>query len=461
MPMAMSGWLSRRAFLQRTTGLAVAGAVPPWLVACGGEAPSSRPARGRADGPNLVFIMADDLGYADTSLYGRTDYRTPVLDGLAGEGVRLMQAYSSAPVCSPTRVALMTGRYPARSEAGIQEPLTTHPFGLSPEPRTLSGLLHDAGYETALIGKWHLGLQDAYSPARHGFDEFFGFRGAATDYVNHVGTETRQHDLWDGDDQVRREGYLTDLLSERAVEFIGRPRDTAFFLSLQYNAPHWPWQAPGDPAWPDTMDWRAGGSMETYARMVLSMDEGIGRVLQAIRTAGLENDTLVIFTSDNGGERYSDMGPLSQAKFTLWEGGIRVAGFARWPGVIPVGTVSEQVASTFDWTATLVAAGGTNADAAAPFDGIDLLPQLRGEPPVERELFWRTFQRTRQKALRSGDWKYLETETGTGLYNLAEDPGESTDLKATEAETFARLDARYREWEDEMLEPVPLDPRYA
>jgi arylsulfatase A-like enzyme len=358
-------------------------------------------------------------------------------------------------------VALLTGRYPARSIAGLQEPLTTHPFGLPAEPATLPRVLRDAGYETALIGKWHLGLPDRNSPSAHGFDEFFGFRGAANDYVSHVGTETREHDLWDGDEQVRRDGYLTELLTERAIAFVRRPRDTAFFLSLQYNAPHWPWQAPGDAAWPDSLSWRDGGSPETYARMVLSMDEGIGQVLQALRDAGRENDTIVIFTSDNGGERFSDMGQLNSSKMTLWEGGIRVAAFARWPGTIPVDTESDQVAATFDWTATLAAVASASADPAAPFDGIDLMPQLRGEAAVDRELFWRTFQRTRHKAMRSGDRKYLVTEDGSYLFNLTADPGETTDLRAAEPATFARLEARYAEWASGMLEPVPLDPRFA
>ena len=452
---------SRRAFLRQSAALAAAGACPPWLAACAGESPSPTNSGRRADGPNMLYIMADDLGYADTSLYGRSDYHTPVLDGLAREGVRLTHAYSAAPVCSPTRVGLMTGRYPARYEAGLQEPLTTHPFGLAPVPKTLPALLRDVGYETALVGKWHLGLPDDFSPGRHGFDEFFGFRGAANDYVNHRGTETREHDLWDGDEPVRREGYLTDLLTDRATQIIRRPRDTALFLSLQYNAPHWPWQGPGDPAWPDNLSWRDGGSMETYARMVLSMDEGIGRVLQSLRDAGLENDTLVIFTSDNGGEQFSDMGALSQAKMTLWEGGIRVAAFARWPGVIPADSVTDQVAATFDWTATMVAAAGAAADASAPFDGVDILAQLRGEATVARDLYWRTYQRTRHKALRSGDWKYLVTEDGAGLYDLAGDPGESNNLRTRDPATFERLEAQYARWESEMLEPVPLEARFA
>ncbi len=449
--------LSRRVFVRRAAGALVASGLPPGLLACAGE----QPARPRAAGPNLVFIMADDLGYADTSLYGRTDYRTPVLDQLAREGVRLTDAYASAPVCSPTRVALMTGRYPARYGVGLLEPLTTQATGLPADPPTLPQLLRDAGYETALIGKWHLGAPPPFQPQRHGFDTFYGFLGAADDYVSHLGTEHLEHDLWDGTRRLRTEGYLTELFTDRAVAFLEQPRDRAFFLSLQYNAPHWPWQAPGDPVYPDSLRWTGGGSPDTYARMVQSMDDGIGRVLEAIRRAGVENDTLVIFTSDNGGERFSDMGPFAHDKMTLWEGGIRVPAFARWPGVIPADTTTAQACATMDWTATLLAAAGVTADVRAPLDGVDLLPMLTGGAIVPRDLYWRTFQRTQHKALRSGTWKYLVTEDATHLFDLAVDPGEHTDLSVTRPDVLAGLASMYAAWESDMLEPIPLDPRFA
>jgi arylsulfatase A-like enzyme len=197
--------------------------------------------------------------------------------------------------------------------------------------------------------------------------------------------------------------------------------------------------------------------------MVISMDQGIGRVLDALRAAGLERDTLVIFTSDNGGERFSDMGPFSDGKMTLHEGGIRVAAFARWPGEIPAGSSTDQVAATIDWTATLLAAGGVAPSSVdPPLDGIDLLSRLRGsEPPIARELFWRVFQRRQQKAVRSGDWKYLVTEEGEALYDLASDPGERTDRRTDAPEQLDRLRSAYAGWEARMLEPVPLDPRFA
>jgi arylsulfatase A-like enzyme len=448
--------IDRRSFLQRVAAAGALTALPPCLSACAGGAPATR------NRPNLILIMADDLGYADLSAFGRTDYSTPNLDRLVLEGVKLTQAYSAAPVCTPTRVALMTGAYPARTEAGLYEPLTTHPTGLATTPPTLSRRLKDAGYQTALVGKWHLGTLPRFHPFRHGFDEFYGFLGAAADYASHIDTEHLAHLFQDGETPVRAHGYLTDLFTERAVQIVSRPRDQPLFLSLQYNAPHWPWQAPGDPPYPDSLRWSRGGSRDVYARMVESMDAGIGRLLAAVREQGLQDDTLVIFTSDNGGERFSDMGPFRSRKGDLWEGGIRVAAAARWPGVIPAGSTSDQVVITMDWTATLLAAAGITLDATAARDGIDLTPVLSGSAaPRARELYWRTFQRTRHKALRAGDWKYVVTPDGAYLFDLAADQGEKHDFKADRADTFARLEAAYAAWEVQVLEPIPLDPVYA
>ena len=441
--------MDRRAFLQQVVaGGALAGLVP----AC---APAAR-----RSAPNLLFIMADDLGYGDLSLTGRTDYQTPVLDALAGQGTVLTQAYAAAPVCTPTRVALLTGRYPARTRTGLFEPLTTHPEGLSPEPPTLARLIKAQGYETALIGKWHLGLLPEFHPHRHGFDEFYGFLGAAADYTSHVDTEALQNYFYDGDRPARAEGYLTDLFTDRAVQFMARERSAPFFLNLQYNAPHWPWQGPGDPPYPDSLRWRGGGSPETYARMVERMDQGVGKVLDAVRDAGREGDTLVVFTSDNGGERFSHMGPFSHGKMTLYEGGIRVAAFARWPGVIPAGGASDQVCVTQDWTATLLGVAGAEADPRAPLDGMDLLPALTGSPPVARDLYWRITQRAQHRAMRRGDWKYLATPEGEHLFDLAQDQGEATDVSGQQPDRLAQLKAAYTAWERGVLAPVPLEARY-
>ncbi len=445
--------MDRRRFLQRIAGATAALTVPSVLNSCN---------TARAPGkPNIVFIMSDDLGYGDLSITGRKDYTTPILDGLARAGVQLTQAYSAAPVCTPTRVALMTGRYPARNPTGLYEPLTTNPTGLAAQPATLGRLMKDAGYETALVGKWHLGLLPEFHPLKHGFDEFFGFAGAAADYTSHIDTEALADHFYDGAQKVRVEGYLTDLFSERAVQFITRDRNKPFFLNLQYNAPHWPWQAPGDAVYPDSLRWTKGGSAEVFASMVESMDHGIGRVLDALRLRGLDENTLVVFTSDNGGERFSNMGPFSRGKMSLWEGGIRVAALARWPGRIPSRSSTDQVAITMDWTATLLALAGASADAAAPLDGIDLMPALTGAAPVERDLYWRIFQRAKQKAMRSGVWKYLQTGDGDFLFDLQTDVGEKHDGAKEHPDLLASLKAKYATWEGQVLPPIPLDPKYS
>lgn len=439
--------MDRRAFLQCMGGVVSVVALP-------GCAERSRAHRL----PNILLIVADDLGYADLSITGRSDYQTPVIDQIARDGALLTQAYSSAPVCTPTRVAFMTGRFPARYPAGLYEPLTTQPAGLEPRPATLARLLKNAGYDTALVGKWHLGLLPQFHPLRHGFDEFYGFLGAGVDYASHRDVVTRAVSYFqDGERPIEVQGYLTDLLTDRAVGIVTRPRRKPFFLSLQYNAPHWPWQGPGDPPYPDTMRFRAGGSPETYARMVQSMDQGIGRVLEVLHRRGLERDTLVVFTSDNGGERFSHMGPFSKGKMTLWEGGIRVAAAARWPGVIPAGSRCEQVCATFDLTATAAALAGARADPAAPFDGMDLMPMLRGGPARARELYWRIAQRGNQQALRSGNWKYLAVDGREYLFDLAADSGEKHDRKTARPEVLAELRRKYAAWDREMLAPIPLD----
>lgn len=326
--------------------------------------------------PNIIFIVADDLGYADLSGYGRKEYLTPALDRLATEGVRFSQAYAAAPVCTPSRTAFMTGRYPARTRVGLWEPLTgqesDRTIGLPVEHPTVSSLLSTSGYETALIGKWHLGPQPEHHPNRHGFGEFFGVVEGYADYSSH------EPGLFRNTDRIEREGYLTDLFTEEAISFITRPHAHPFFLSLQYTAPHWPWQGPGDPPHADTSDMRSGGSMEVYARMVRRLDEGVGEILDALEEHGLENSTLVIFTSDNGGDRYSSMGPFSGGKMQLWEGGIREPAMIRWPGVVPAGRQTDQVAVTMDWTAAILAAAHVEPDPAVPAGRHRPAPHFQG-----------------------------------------------------------------------------------
>jgi arylsulfatase A-like enzyme len=405
--------------------------------------------------PNVLFILADDLGYGDLSCYGRPDYQTPVLDGLARQGVKFTSAYAAAPVCTPTRCAVATGRYPQRLEVGLYEPLTPRQRdkGLPPEQPTIASLLRATGYDTALIGKWHLGWKPEFGPNRHGYEEFFGILSGAGDYFTHRSSDAGGADLWENLEPVERLGYLTDLLSERAIAFITRRRTRPFFLSLHYTAPHSPWEGPEDEAIGHTTHGDGpmvdGGSLKIYASMVKSMDAGIGRVLQALRRAGLDRRTLVIFTSDNGGERYSFNWPFAFQKFYLWEGGIRVPAIVRWPGTIPSGHISDQPVITMDWTATILAVTGTTPDAAYPLDGEDVMPVCKGTRLLyDRTLFWRTQTRA---AARAGRWKYLDDAGEEGLFDLSIDPGEKNDLRSSNRDVFDRIRAEYSAWNARML----------
>jgi arylsulfatase A-like enzyme len=411
--------------------------------------------------PNILFILADDLGYGDLSCYGRPDYRTPVLDTLARQGLKFMSAYAAAPVCTPTRCAFMTGRYPQRLEVGLHEPLTSRDMdhGLPPEHPTVASLLKTNGYETALIGKWHLGWKPEFGPNRHGFDEFFGILSGAGDYFTHKSSDSKGPDLWENLAPVERVGYLTDLLSDRAVQFVTRPRTKPFYLSLHYTAPHSPWEGPEDAAIGHTSHGDGpmtdGGSLKIFASMMKSMDAGIGRVLRALRRAGLERNTLVIFTSDNGGERYSYNWPFSFQKFDLWEGGTRVPAIVRWPGVTTAGRMTDQPAITMDWTATILAATGTPSDPSYPLDGEDLMPVCSGTRAVyDRAFFWRTQTRD---AARVGNWKYLKESGNEHLFDLSIDPGEKSDLRTRRIDVFERIRNQYLAWNAQMLPKLQSD----
>ncbi len=409
--------------------------------------------------PNIIYIMADDLGYADLSCYGRKDYKTPHIDELASQGARFIHAYAGAPLCTPTRASFMTGRYPARTPVGLEEPLDwskrDSSIGLTHDQTSIATLVRKAGYETFLVGKWHLGFSPANSPMKNGFDDFFGFHGGGIDYVSHT-DPNGNNDLYEKDKPARRKGYMTDLITERAIDFIRRDHTFPFFLCVMFNAPHWPWQAPGDSVYALGDDnWKKGGSPATYGEIVKSMDDAVGSILKALDEENLYN-TVVIFTSDNGGERFSDMGKYSGRKGILREGGIRVPAMIRWPGRIAPGSVSEQVAVTMDWSATILALAEAKPDPKFPLDGINILPFITGKRrPVNRTIYWRVSQRAQQKAMREGNWKYLKDEKGEYLYDLFYDGAERNDLKERETEVFNILKKKYEEWEKTVLKPVP------
>jgi arylsulfatase A-like enzyme len=412
--------------------------------------------------PNILFILADDFGYADLSCYGRRDYATPNIDRLASEGVKFTQAYANSAVCTASRVALITGRYQYRLPIGLEEPLFGRNVGLPPGHPTIPSLLKKAGYGTTLIGKWHLGPLPDYGPLRSGYEHFWGFRGGALDYFTHKsdGAETNTDDLWDGDVKIHQNGYLTNLLAEKAVQSInGYVRERKpFFISLHFNAPHWPWEGPDDEKVAEALKSLGAfdaGTLKTYGRMVQAMDTQVGRILKALDAVGAAHNTIVVFTSDNGGERFSDTWPFTGKKTELLEGGLRIPAIVRWPGHIKPRSTTSQVAMTMDWLPTLLAAAGAAPDPAFPSDGMNLLPVItQNSTPVARRIYWR-YRLNQQQAARDGDMKYLKINDNSFLFNVVEDPLERANLKDRQPEVYKRLVQDYEEWQASML---PLDP---
>jgi arylsulfatase A-like enzyme len=415
--------------------------------------------RAQGQRPNIIYIMTDDMGYADMSGYGRKDYSTPHLDKLASQGIKFLNAYSAGPLCTPTRTAFITGRYPARTPVGLIEPLVgskgDSTFGLTAEYPSVASLMRSGGYETALVGKWHLGFLPKHSPVKNGFDYFYGILSGAADYISHTGYAGK-HDLYENDAPVYDQGYLTEMFTVKAISFIKQKHSKPFFLVLTYNAPHWPWQAPGDNPYHDTLDFRQGGSPATYAAMMKSLDDGIGALMKTLDDEQLSNQTIVIFTNDNGGERFSDNGIFTKSKNSLWEGGIRVPAFVRWPGKIAPGGVTTQAAITMDWTSTILSIGKIKPDVKFPLDGIDLMPSMKNNKTIGRTFYWRSTQRINQKAMKQANWKYLNDEGKEYLFDLEKDPSEKTDLKLKQTAIFERLKKNYAGWEAQMLTPIPL-----
>lgn len=417
-----------------------------------------------ADRPNIVVFFMDDLGYSDLRIDGALDVETPNLDRLARDGVRLTDCYAAAPVCTPTRAAFMTGRYQHRVglETVIAPALGNADKGLSPEEPTLPRYLRDAGYTTALIGKWHLGMKPDYRPNRHGFDEFFGFLGGAVDYYSHLG-EDGEHDLYENDKPVHVDNYLTDEITARAINFIERHAKKPFFVDVAFNATHWPFQPPDmaepppQPPGPDAnvvRTWASEGTRRDYIRMLERADAGIGRILATLDRLGLRENTLVIFTSDNGGEWLSRMEPLFQRKRSLFEGGLRVPCILRWPSRLPSGETSRQAAITMDLTATILAAASVKVRHDRPLDGIDLIPLLQKNADLlERTLYWRGIGSGADRAVREGRWKFV-ADSGLFpgmLFDVVADPGERRDLASRHPDVLKRLNAKHREWQREVL----------
>ncbi|AKH42252.1 arylsulfatase A-like enzyme [Altererythrobacter atlanticus] len=428
-------------------------------------------AQGTARKPNFLFIMADDLGYADLSCYGREEYETPVLDNLAAQGMKFTHGYANSAVCSATRIGLITGRYQYRIPAGLDEPLRRPGLGLPPDHPTLPSLLRQQGYHTGLVGKWHMGMLPDFGPLQSGYDEFWGNRGGGVDYFTHA--IMGNPDLWDGDVKVEQHGYYTDLLADRSIRFLEdrAKEDRPWLLSLHFTAAHWPWEANDDKGRAESariarkpangelhIDHFDGGDMETYAGMVTSLDSNVGRVLDRLEELRLADNTVIVFTSDNGGERFSFNWPFTGMKTELLEGGLRVPLIVKWPGLTAPGSESTAPVMSMDFMPTFLAAAGTAPAPDYPSDGIDIRPALTGAAMPERTQFWR-FKNRDQKAARRGAYKYLSIGGHEYLFNIIEDPLERGNLKDRMPEKFAELKTAFDTWDANMLHD-PDAPSY-
>ena len=422
------------------------------LQACGGGNDGGGESADPAERPNIVLIVADDLGYADLGIQGSPDVLTPHIDSLAANGVRFTSGYVSSPVCSPTRAGLMTGRFQQRFGHEVNPPSPAHPgFGLPLGEITMAEKLGASGYATALVGKWHLGNEPHFHPLNRGFDEFFGFLGGSHSYVD-----------WSADisdpilrdfDPVVESGYLTDALTREAVSFIRRHKEVPFFLSLTYNAVHRPLETPPQ-QYMERFPGVSDPKRKKFLAMLAAMDDGVGAVMGAIRAAGLENTTLLVFLADNGGLTSLNTSlntPLRGEKEQLWEGGIRVPFIMRWKGRVPAGLVFDAPVVQLDLFATALAAAGVAQPSDRVIDGVNLIPHLDGTDPrmPHAALFWRFGSLS---AARKGNWKLLRDGTNPPqLFDLTEDIGETTDLASARPEIVSELEADLAVWSEQLV----------
>jgi arylsulfatase A-like enzyme len=447
--------------------------------------------------PNVVILLADDLGYADVGFQGCRDIPTPHIDALAAGGVRCTNGYVSGPYCSPSRAGLLTGRYQQRfghefnpGPQGEPGGARVESIGMPLAETTLADRLKAAGYATALVGKWHLGAAPKFQPPERGFDEFFGFLGGAQVYLPNLpflvfpelqdapGENTGRPQasmrprgpLYRGTQPVEEPEYLTDALAREAVSFIERHRQKPFFLYLSFNAVHTPMHATeqGLQAFAEISDPRR----RAYAAMAESMDQAIGRVLDKLRAAGLEQDTLVFFLSDNGGPTVpraainaSRNAPLRGSKVSTLEGGIRVPFVVSWKGRLPAGKTYDQPVIQLDIVPTALAAAQVDLPAGSQLDGVDLVPYLAGKKSgtPHEALYWRLGP---QRAVRQGDWKLVRyTREFAGeeppaelspprLYNLRDDIGETTDLATAQPDKAKELEGLWQRWNATLVEPL-------
>ncbi|MBI4578541.1 MAG: sulfatase-like hydrolase/transferase [Planctomycetes bacterium] len=432
-----------------------------------------------ARGPNMVILYADDMGHGDAGCYGCRDIRTPHIDALAAEAVRFTHYYSAAPICSPSRAALLTGRYPIR--AGVPSNVSSLPGdpGMPTTELTVAELARSRGYATALIGKWHLGFSSGTKPNDQGFDEFFGFHAGCVDFYSHMfyWQDPPHHDLYHNHEEIHEEGtYMTDIVAREATRFIEAHRDRPFLVYVAFNAPHYPMQAPERlrRMYADLAPERA-----IYAAMVTGLDEAIGKIVDALRRAGLDDQTFVFFASDNGATtemrgngRGGSNAPYRGHKFSLFDGGIHLPAIVRWPGHVPRGEVREQLVCGIDVLPTVAEIVGAPAPTDRKIDGLSLVPILtKSDAPGHDALFW---AQGGQRAVRQGRWKLVldgvDTAEGgkaprlTGddavfLADLAADPGETRNVRREHAGIVDRLTALHRQWHEDVTSGAPPTSR--
>ncbi|MDX1564448.1 MAG: sulfatase-like hydrolase/transferase [Phycisphaeraceae bacterium] len=416
--------------------------------------------------PNIVLIVADDLGYGDVGCYGHPVARTPHIDRLAAEGVRFTQHYSSGPECSTTRTALLTGRYPQRV-GGLECAIGTGnvgryddairlaekgDLGLPVSKAVLPRALKEVGYRSAIFGKWHLGYEKKFLPLQYGWDRFFGCLGGNVDYWTHRELSPLPV-LYENNSPIERQGYMTHLIAEEAIAFIRSDHgEKPFFCYVPLTTPHFPYQPPGRVRKVNKENW-TDGTQKQYVAMLEDMDATVGRIEAAADKTGRQRSTLFVFVSDNGGTSLANHKPFRGLKSGLLEGGIRVPLVARWPGRLPAGKVSQQVCATFDLTASILAAAGAEPLPGRPLEGMDVLGRIADrKPPVDRTLYWRSKRGTKVwRAVREGDLKYVRLEgipgAGQWLYDLSTDPGEKQDLLGRRSEDAERLKKKLSAWE--------------
>lgn len=407
--------------------------------------------------PNIIIILADDLGYCDTGLYDCQDIPTPNINSIGENGVLFPQGYVTAGTCSPSRAALMTGRYQQRFgfefNAGPLQRSIKGEFGLPPSEITLADVLKKAGYATGMVGKWHLGLQERFSPNKRGFDEFFGFRFGAHDYINKAATADPSPIERNGK-TVREPEYLTDAFTREAVSFIERHKEKPFFLYVPYNAPHTPHQVTDKylERFPNIND----QGRRRYVAMISALDDGVGRILRTLEQTGLRENTLVAFLSDNGCALYTNActnRPLRLGKTYLFEGGVRIPFAVQWPGHLPSGLRYDQPVVSMDLFPTIAAITGTETPSDRKIDGTNLLPYLTGQKDgaPHETLYWRNGP---NKAMRKGNLKLFFDRDFTALYELGDDIGETKNLAAERPEVVEQLKKLYAEWESQMVAPL-------